>query len=538
MPLDGSSPATTAEPSRTAPNRWLVTAAVSFGTLMGAVDSSIVNVALPHMRGSLGATVEEIAWVATGYVLATVVVMPMTAFLGALFGQRQLYLAAFVLFLVGSAFCGTARTLSVMIVWRAVQGLGAGALQPTTQAILRQTFPPREQAMAMAIYAMGVMIGPAVGPTIGGWIVDNSTWPWIFYINLPVGAVGLFLVFRYVHEPPDIRAANRIRAEKQRKNLDWPGIALLSIGLVLLQYVLEEGQRDDWFESRTITACAIVAGASLVLLVVRELTAEVPVVNLRLFRDEVFTVGTIIGGATNAMLLASMFLLPVFMQELLGFTGTQAGLALIPRVIAMMVLSPIVGKLYDRLPARLLVGVGAVLLFLGSWQMRVFTLATSAADVGFALVLQGAGFAFLFVPLTTVAIAGVPRPLLTDATGLNSLFRQIGGSIGIAVFTTLLTRYGVQTRAAVAAHVDIARPEVFQRLETMRHGLVARGYDPAAAREGALRILNGMVDQQSAVLTFERLFQLAALTFLAVLPALVLLRPAKKGGPKAEVHAD
>ncbi len=527
-----------ARETRGEPNRWLVTAAVSFGSLMGAIDASIVNVALPHMRGSLGTTVEEIAWVSTGYMLATVVIMPMTAFLGALFGQRQLYLGAFVTFLVGSAFCGMARTLPVMILWRVVQGFGAGALQPTTQAILRQTFPVKEQAMAMAIYAMGVMIGPAVGPTLGGWLVDNASWPWIFYINLPVGAVGLFMVVRYVHEPEDIRAQNRVRAERQRANLDWLGIGLLSAGLVMLQYVLEEGQRDDWFESRTITALAFGAIASLVLLVLRELTAPAPVVNLRLFRDEVFTTGTIIGGVTNAMLMASMFLLPLFMQELLGFTGTQAGLALMPRVLAMIVLSPIVGKLYDRVPARFLVGAGALFLFFGSWQMRVFTLNTSSSDVGMALVFQGAGFAFLFVPLTTIAIAGVPRALLADATGLNSLFRQIGGSIGIAIFTTLLTRFSVEARAAVSAHVDATRPEVFERIAAMQHALMARGLDAHAAREGALRMLDGLVTQQAMVITFERLFELAAVTFLVVLPALVLLRPSATGAPKAEVHAD
>src|SRR5256885_5121197 len=241
-----------AAPARAPVNKWLVTVSVSFGTLMGAIDASIVNVALTHIRGAVGATLEEITWISTGFVVATVLVMPLTAFLGRMFGQKRLYMASLALFLVGSALCGMARSLWTLVFFRVIQGLGAGALQPTEQAILRQTFPPKEQGMAMALFGMAVMLGPAFGPTLGGVLIDNWTWPWIFYINIPVGILGLVLVQRFVHEPEDIMRANRAAAEEQRKNVDWSGIALLCVGIGALQYVLEERQRNDWFDRKLI----------------------------------------------------------------------------------------------------------------------------------------------------------------------------------------------------------------------------------------------------------------------------------------------
>ncbi|HMI83409.1 MAG TPA: DHA2 family efflux MFS transporter permease subunit, partial [Polyangiaceae bacterium] len=254
-------------------NKWLVTISVTFGTLMGTIDSSIVNVATPHLRGAMGASVEEVTWVTTGFVIANVVIMPLTAFVGRFFGQKRVYMAALALFVVGSALCGLARTLPMLVAFRFLQGLGAGALQPTEQAILRQTFPPKEQGMAMALFGVAVVLGPAFGPTLGGYIVDNYSWEWIFYINLPVGALALFMVQRFVYEPEDIRAANLAMAEQQRRNMDWSGIALLAVGLATLQYVLEEGTRNDWFESRAITISALVSLAALAGFVMRELTA-------------------------------------------------------------------------------------------------------------------------------------------------------------------------------------------------------------------------------------------------------------------------
>ncbi|HET8733238.1 MAG TPA: DHA2 family efflux MFS transporter permease subunit [Anaeromyxobacteraceae bacterium] len=518
-------------------NKWVVAVAVSFGTLMGAIDASIVNVALPQIRGAVGATIQEITWITTGFAMATVIVMPLTAFLGRLFGQKRVYLASLVLFIVGSALCGVAQTLPQVVLFRLLQGFGAGALQPTEQAILRQTFPPEEQGMAMALFAMAVMLGPAIGPTLGGYIVDNYHWSWIFFINLPVGIVGFLMVTRFVHEPEDIREANRAAAAAQRGNLDWQGIAILAVGLAALQYVLEEGQQDDWFDSRLILFLSAVAAVALVAFVWRELTARAPAVNLRLFRDPVFTSGTLIGAVMFAMLMASMFLLPVFMQELLGFTATQSGLALMPRVLVMMVTTPIVGRIYNRVSPRLLVAIGIVLVSLGSFALGHVTLQTSSAGIVQAILVQGAGFAFLFVPLTTAALSRVPRTSLSDATGLNSLLRQIGGSVGLAIFATLLSRGAATARHAVVAHLVPGGVELTARLAELQAFLASKGFDPVAARDAALRTLSGIASQQAMVIAFERVFYLAGIVFLAVIPLLLFLR-VNRAGAARDAHAE
>jgi DHA2 family multidrug resistance protein len=510
---------------------------------MGAIDSSIVNVAIPHLRGELSATVEEVTWITTAFVIATVLVMPLTAFLGRLFGQKRIYMLALTLFLFGSALCGLARSLGLMIMARVVQGLGAGALQPTEQAILRQTFPPEEQGMASAVFGMAVVIGPAFGPTLGGWIIDNYSWPWIFYINLPVGAVALVMVSRFVHEPEDVRAANQEMAAKQRRNIDWLGIALLSICLASLQYVLEEGTSDDWFESRVITACTVTAVVACLAFIWRELTAPAPVVDLTLFRNDVFTSGTLIGSVMFAMLMAQTFLLPLFMQEMLGFTAMQSGLALMPRSLAMMVTMPIVGRLYNRVSPRIFIAFGILLFAVTAYQMSHYTLNTSTRDVVSVLLLQGAAFASLFIPLTTVALSRIPRFKMADATGLNSLLRQIGGSVGLAIFASLITRFATQARYGLMAHLNPGRADVIQRFSQFKGMLLSRGFSAAAAEEGANRLLTGLVAQQSMVLSFEKLFLLAGIAFICVLPLTLFLRalpPAAPGEKRevAEVHVE
>jgi MFS transporter, DHA2 family, multidrug resistance protein len=521
-------------------NKWVVTLSVTFGTLMATIDSSIVNVAVPHLRGAVGATVEEITWVTTGFVIASVLVMPLTAFLGRLFGQKRVYMAALALFVAGSALCGLARSLPTLVAFRIVQGFGAGALQPTEQAILRQTFPPKEQGMAMALFGMAIILGPAFGPTLGGYIVDNYSWPWIFYINLPVGVVALFMVQRFVHEPEDIRKANLEAAAKQRKHMDWAGIALLTIGVSTMQYVLEEGIRLDWFESRLITALALTSAVAIAAFVIRELTAEVPVVDLSLFRDKVFLSGTLVGAVMFAMLLSITFLLPVFMQELLGFTAMQSGLALMPRSLIMLVAMPIVGRLYNRVSPRVTVAFGVILFAITAWQMSHYTLATTPRGVVVVLLLQGVAFSCLFIPLTTVALASIPRHKLADATGMNSLLRQIGGSLGLAVFASLIPRFTRQARAAVGAHLTPGRPEVIQRLLLVKRALAARGgLDASSAEAAAGRVLGGLVARESAVLMFEKLFLLSGILFLLVLPLLLFLKaPVSQDAPKADVHVE
>ena len=523
-------------------NKWLVTVSVTFGTLMGTIDASIVNVAVPHLRGSLGATVEEITWVTTGFVIANVVVMPLTAFLGHLFGQKRVYMAALAMFILSSALCGLAGSLTTLVAFRFLQGLGAGALQPTEQAILRQTFPPKEQGMAMAVFGMAVIIGPAVGPTLGGYIVDNYSWPWIFFINVPVGILALTMVSSFVHEPEDIRATQRAMAAKRRANLDWLGIALLSIGLAALQYVLEEGNRDDWFDSRVISTLSLVSFMALATFVVRELTAVAPAVDIMLFKDSSFTAGTLVSGVMFALLMAVTFLLPVFLQEVLGYTATQSGLALMPRALIMMVVTPIVGRTYNSVSPRLVVGFGVISVAVNTWMMSHYTLATSERGIIAALLVQGLGFSCLFVPLATTALSRIPRHKLADAAGLNSVVRFIGGSMGLAIFATLLTRHMTTVRSVLGTHVVAGSPTLLPRLYSAQRMFTQMGMNASAARAGAVRMVAGALAQQSAVIAFEQVFLLTGLSFLCVLPLVYFLKraphhaPSDAAGPPVHVE--
>jgi MFS transporter, DHA2 family, multidrug resistance protein len=518
-------------------NKWLVTVSITFGTLMGAIDASIVNVAVPHLIGSLGVTVEQITWVTTGFIIATVMVMPLTGFLARLFGQKRVYLFSLLLFGIGSALCGMARTLPLLVIFRIIQGIGAGALQPTEQAILRQTFPPQEQGMAMAVFGMAVVLGPAFGPTLGGYIVDNYSWEWIFYINIPVCIISLLMVTRFVHEPPDVRAAMQHMAERQRKNMDWWGIGLLIAGLGSLQFVLEEGNRNDWFDSGEIKLIALFAAVSLALLVVRELSARVPAVDISLFKDPVFSSGTMIGAVMFAMLMSVTFLLPLFMQTLLGFSATQSGIALMPRSLTMIVVMPIVGRLYNKVSPRAVVAFGILLFAYTAWLMGHYTLQTSSHGIVNVLIIQGVAFSCLFIPLTTMALSTIPRHRLPDATGLNSLLRQVGGSIGLAIIATMMTRFATQARGAMLANVTMSRPAVAMRMAATQRMLTGRGIPSAAAQSTAAQLIDFQLRQQAMVLSFEKLFMICGIAFLCVLPLVFFLRM-PKGAEKAEVHVE
>ena len=527
-----------AKAARPPVNKWLVTVSITFGTLMGTIDSSIVNVAIDHIRGSVGATLEEITWISTGFIIANVMIMPLTAFLGRLLGQKRVYMFCLALFVFGSILCGLSRTLLQLIVFRFIQGLGAGALQPTEQAILRQTFSAKEQGMAMAVFGMAVMLGPAIGPTLGGYIVDNYPWPWIFYINIPVGILGLFMVSRFVHEPEDLLIENRRQADLQRKNMDWSGITLMCVGLAALQYILEEGQKDDWFQSTTIVVLSLVATFTLAAFIIRELTAPVPAVNLALFKDTVFLSGTLIGALMFAMLMANMFLLPVFMQELLGFTAMQSGWALMPRVAVMMVITPLVGRIYTKVSPRVTIAFGVLMFSIGAYMMSHFTTETSTSGITAAIMVQGVGFACLFVPLTTVALASIPRNQMADATGMNSLLRQIGGSIGLAIFATTLSRYTTTAKASIASHIVETSPVVTNRLMGIQGSFISRGMDYVTAKAMGLEYMSFTVMREASVLAFEKVFLLAGILFLIVIPLLLFLKTPDNMAGAEHVHVE
>ncbi|HUQ01662.1 MAG TPA: DHA2 family efflux MFS transporter permease subunit [Kofleriaceae bacterium] len=493
-----------------------MTISVAFGSLMATIDSSIINVALPTIRGELGASLQEMTWVSTAYMVAMVIVMPLTGFLGAMVGQRNLYLGSLALFVTGSMLCGQAHSLEALIAFRVLQGLGGGALQPTQQAILRQTFPPHEQGMAMAIFSMVIMLGPAIGPVLGGWIVDNYHWPWIFYINLPVGLLGIFMTWRNVHDSDDVRDANAVRARAMKANFDYAGLVLMVIAVGALQFFFEEGAQRDWFDSKVVVAAAFAATIGAAAFVIRELTATAPIVNLRLFRDTTFAAGTAVATVMFGLLMGSMFLLPVFTQEILRFPATLAGLVLMPRTLAMMAASLVVGRLYNRVPPAWIVGFGVVLFAVGNYQLSHVTLETGGTDMIVPLVITGVAFACLFVPLTTAALSRIERHHLPDAAGLNSFFRQIGGSIGLTVFTTFFTRYTAEATSALRDHVTYLRPELSHLAFADRLQLAA---------------IKGRIAIQGTVLGFEKAFLVQGIVFLLVIPLLWFLRVERAAKP-------
>ncbi|HET8650618.1 MAG TPA: DHA2 family efflux MFS transporter permease subunit [Gemmatimonadales bacterium] len=497
-------------------NKWVIAITVMTGSVMAVLDSSIVNVALPDMAGTLGATIEEITWVITGYILANVIIMPIIGLLSARFGRKRMYQASVLLFTGASMACGTASSLSLIVVFRVIQGLGGGVLITVSQAILRETFPADEQGLAMGIYGMGVVLAPAFGPTLGGWLTDQYSWPWIFFINVPIGALNLFLVNRFLQDPPYL--------VRERGRIDWLGLSLMTVGLGSLQYMLEKGETKDWFESRMIVTLAIVAAAGLILFIWRELTTDRPAVDLRILRNVQFSAATFIGGILGMGLYASLFILPLFLQNLLGYPAMKSGLALMPRSLAMAVVMPISGRFYNRLGPRVLITAGLIVSAYSFWELSHLTTQTGFWDIFVPQVWQGVGFSLLFVALSTAALSTIAKPEMTAATGLYNVVRQVAGSVGIAAAATEITRGSARAFAGITPQVTMFDQSVRDWL----HGAVAlftrNGAGPVEAQRSALALLEGKILRQATVIAYNHVFQMIAILFLVAFPLVIMLR--------------
>src|SRR3954464_3152855 len=424
-----------------APHKYLIAFAVVLAALMQVIDSSIVNVALPDMMGNLGASLDEIAWVSTGYILASVIIIPLTGWLGDFFGRKRYFVGSIILFTVTSFLCGASGSLSELVFWRIVQGLGGGALMTVSQAVLFESFPRKEAGMAMALFGLGVMVGPTIGPTLGGWLTDNYGWPWIFYVNIPVGILAAAMIIGYVHDP-----------EHQRRppSVDYIGIALLAMSVGSLQYMLEYGEREDWFDSRQMIALAVIGVVGGVVLVWRELTTEHPVIDFRVLRHRQMWVGTLLGVVMGVGLFAMAFTLPIFLQGNLRMTAQQTGIVLLPGALATAVSMAVVGRLTNRFDPRILITIGALLYAVAMIRLSRITGESGGGDFFVSLILRGAGLGMMFVPLTTITLAELSHLELAQGTGLYNFFRQLGGSLGPAAIATTLSRYTAQFRASLA----------------------------------------------------------------------------------------
>lgn len=402
------------------------------GTFLSVMDVTVVNVAMPRMMTAFGQDLLSITWVSTAYSIAEIIMITMTAFWSTLFGRKRLFLLSMMIFIVGSALAGTSQTFGQMVFYRVIQGFGGGALIPASQAITRERFPPAEQGMAMALFSMGVMLAPTLGPVLGGWLIDHWGWRWIFYINVPVAIIGIAMVSLFVHDPHYLK--------RGFARIDWSGIALLTVGLTTLQLVLERGQSFGWFASNWIIAGAIVAALTIVGLVIRELTSDEPIIDFRLFRNLRLSVGSGLGAVIGFALFGSTFLLPQMTQEVLGYPAFRAGLVLFPRAASMFIIMPVVGRLYNVVSPRILIGFGVTLLAISFWQLGDLTVAVKFSGFIAPLIETGIGIGCSMVLLSTISLSSLPMAEMTAAAGLYTLIRRVSGNISYAVLATLVER--------------------------------------------------------------------------------------------------
>jgi len=486
------------------------------GTFVAVMDISVVNVALPHMMGSFGRDISSITWVATCYSIAEIVLVGMTGWWSALLGRKRLYLLSFAIFTAGSVLAGTARTFPQMLVFRVIQGIGGGSLIPVSQAILRESFPEKEQGLAMAIYGMGVVLAPALGPVLGGWLTDHYGWPWIFYINVPVAMIGMLLVSIFVTDPPYLKRGVR--------HTDWAGIALLAVSLTGMQVVLERGQQENWFESSGIIAGSILTVLATVALVVRELRSREPILDFRLLRNVPLTVGSSLMFVFGIVLFGTTFLLPQFAEEMLGYTALDAGLVLLPRAVTLFSLMLVAGRLYHKVSPRLLVGGGLALLFLSLTMLSGLSLEVGFRNLVPPLLVMGAGMPFMFVTMSTVALSTVRKADMTEAASLFTLARRVGGNVGYALVATLILQGAQTNRVHLVAHVTATNPIYRIHQDRTVAGLRARGVPSREADALAQALTERSVQQQARMLAYNDTTRTLGLLLLASIPLVFLLR--------------
>jgi DHA2 family multidrug resistance protein len=511
---------------RKAVNPWVVAISVMFATFMEVLDTTVVNVSLPHIASSMAATTEEATWALTSYLVANAIVLPMTGWLASTFGRKRLLMASTAGFTIASFFCGAAPNLASLVIFRVIQGATGGALQPLSQAVLLESFKPEERGRAMGFWGLGIVVAPILGPVLGGWLTENYSWRWIFYINLPVGLAALFMTSTFVFDPPYLR--------RQSQGVDYWGMGMLVVGIGALQYVLDKGQQDDWFAASSIVVLSVIAAVTLIALVVHQLSVRTPIIDLHLFRDRSYATGVFLMTVLGFVLYGSLVLLPLMLQTLFRYSSLEAGKAMAPRGLGSLLMMPLVGYLTSHVDQRKLLATGltvggVTLLWLGQLNLNA-----GYWDIFWPQFLQGAGMALLFVPLTTVAMASISRERMGYATSLFNLMRNLGGSIGIAVTGTILQRQRQTIGASLGAHVSAYDPVTQSTFEQIRSGIIAAGSDAVTATERAYAVLHGMLVQQASMVSFVMLFRLLGAVFLLMLPMVLLMkRPRGSTGPTA-----
>lgn len=507
--------------------KWIIVITVILAALLELIDSTVVNVALNQIMGNLGATLEDVAWVVTAYAVANVIILPMNGWLSAKFGRKNYFAFSIILFTVSSFLCGNAHNIWELIIFRFVQGIGGGALLSTSQAILFETFKPEERGMATAIFGVGVVLGPTFGPTLGGWITDHYSWPWIFYVNIPLGTIAALLTITYIKN-----SDYHVKPPKT----DWIGIILLVLGIASLQIMLERGETEDWFQSRFITLLAALSVVSIVMFIWWELQTEHPVVNLHvLIGSRQLAFGMMFTFILGFGLYASLFIFPIFVQGLLGWTAQDTGLLLMPSGLISIVVMPTVGTLIRKgVPPQYLAAIGFIMFFTFTYVLSKSTLGSGWSDFMWPQLLRGIGMGFMFVPITNFALSGLAPKDMAQGTGLNNMMRQLGGSFGIAAVATFINSRTAFHRSTLLQNINIYDTETQQRLGAYAGGFMQHGSDPGTAQMMATKALDGSLTRQSMLLSYMDNFWIVGIFFLACIP-LLLLQPRTK--PKSQVSA-
>ena len=500
-----------------------------FATFMEVLDTTVVNVSLPHIASSLSATTDEATWALTSYLVANAIILPMTGWLASTFGRKRLLMWSTAGFTLASFLCGAAPNLASLVIFRIIQGATGGALQPLSQAVLLESFKPEERGRAMGFWGLGIVVAPIFGPVLGGWLTENYSWRWVFYINLPVGIVSLVVTQLYVFDPPYLR--------RESKGIDYWGMGLLVVGIGALQFVLDKGQQEDWFASRMIATLAIISAVGLVALIVQQLWSKEPIIDLHLFNDRTYSVGVFLMTVLGFVLYGSLVLLPIMLQTLFGYPSLEAGEAMAPRGIGSLFMIPVVGILTSKIDARKLLALG---LFIGGITMiwlGQLNLNAGYWDIFWPQLLQGAGMALLFVPLTTVSMATIAPQRMGYATSLFNLMRNIGGGIGIAITGTMLARQRQANSAVLGEHVSVFDSTTSTVLDQLKAGFIAGGSDIVTATNQAYVAIYAMIQRQSAMVAFVNIYRLLGMLFIVLIPLVMLMRrPKRSAGPAAAAH--
>lgn len=504
-------------------NRWLVALAVMLATIVEVLDMTIANVALDHIRGSLSAGVDEAAWVMTSYIVGNAIVIPLTGWLSSIFGRKQFFLFCIALFTTSSLFCGMSPNLFTLVFFRVLQGLSGGVMMPLSQAILMETFPKEEQGMAMAVWGVGMMLGPVLGPILGGWVTDNYSWRWIFYLNVPVGAIAILLITLILVDPPYIK--HKVR------RIDWPGLAFLVLGMGCLQMLLDKGEREDWFNSRFIVTLAILSAIGVLLFVWQELRTKEAVVELHILKNRTFAVGTVFTTIVMFGLYGTYVLIPLYCQLVAGYTPLLAGKVLAIQSLGTFASIMLAGRLFNRFDPRLLVALGCLAAGIGTWDMTHFNPQIDFWGIAGPGFLRGIGSGLIFVPMTTLSLAAVPKEQMGNASALFNMVRTIGGSIGIALLIAFLSRGAQIHQYYLTAHIHPYNPELWQRFALVGSGTLP-GLDVDGAQgEAFLVLLYGEIQRQARLMSFVDDFRLIAWIFFLLIPVVFLMRR-----PQTVVH--